>query len=107
VTLSWGTNTAQWWAIIDTGADSTFIPMRFVAELRLKPLVEKVDVSGPDIVDEEIHRLYAVNLDFLGLTFKAHPVIPWAKWPEIIIGRDIINEWVLTLDGPNQNFTIT
>lgn len=105
VTISWGNHSEQCWALIDTGADSTFIPTRFVGALHLRPLNDLVDVSGPQVPDMEVQRLYAVNLAFLGLTFDAHPVVPY-NWPEILIGRDIINEWVLLLDGPNRVFTI-
>lgn len=106
VTVSWGTNQEQCGALIDTGADSTFIPSWLVSRLSLRQLNDEVDVSGPMVPNEEIQRLYAANLSFLGLTFDAHPVVPSTWWPDIIIGRDIINQWVLTLDGPNRNFLI-
>jgi hypothetical protein len=106
VTVSWGTNQEQCQALIDTGADSTFIPAWLVRRLSLRPLTDEVDVSGPMVPDEEIQRLYAANLSFLGLTFDAHPVVPWTRYDDVIIGRDIINRWVLTLDGPNRTFLI-
>lgn len=46
------------------------------------------------------------NLTFLGLSYPNWPVISNNRWDEILIGRDIINKWRLTLDGPNQQFTI-
>lgn len=106
VTVSWGRNQEQCRALIDTGADSTFIPAWLVSRLSLRQLNDEVDVSGPMVPDEEIQRLYAANLSFLGLSFDAHPVVPSSWWADIIIGRDIINRWVLTLDGPNRTFLI-
>ena len=106
VTVSWGPNQEQCPALIDTGADSTFIPSWLVGALHLRQLSDEVDVSGPHVRDAEIQRLYVANLAFLGLTLDAHPVVPFHYYDEILIGRDIINDWVLTLDGPNRSFSI-
>ena len=86
------------------GADRTTIPNWLVGVLHLRQLNDEVVVSGPQM-PSAMQRLYAANLAFLGMTFDAHPVVPM-PWPEILIGRDIINSWVLTLDGPNRNFLI-
>jgi predicted aspartyl protease len=104
VSVSWGNHYEQCWAVIDTGSNHTIIPAWLVGALHLRRLNDEVDVSGPQMLTEK-QSLYAANLAFLGLTFDAHPVVPLG-WPEILIGRDIINKWVLTLDGPKQTFFI-
>ena len=104
VSVSWGNHSEQCWALIDTGSNMTFIPAWLVGALNLPRLNDEVDIGGPQMPGEK-QSLYAANLSFLGLTLTAHPVVPLG-WPEILIGRDIINTWVLTLDGPDQSFLI-
>jgi hypothetical protein len=108
-TLSWGTGKKPFPAILDTGSDYTFIPSRFVKELHLKPVVGKDDVlvSAPLSTEETQQGFYAVNLEFLGFPHRYHPVLVVDRdWPEIIIGRDILNKYVITLNGPNLEFSI-
>jgi hypothetical protein len=101
-----GNKSRPWKAIIDTGADRTFIPVAVTGQLHLKKIDDSVDVYGPD-APEGPQDEYVADLNFLGLSFPYHPVIASDKWNEILIGRDILNRYVLTLDGPNRQFTIT
>jgi hypothetical protein len=105
VRVSWGTKSRSCVGIIDTGADQTFIPSSITKELHLRKIDDSVDVDGPDSPNEPQDE-YIANLSFLGLDIPNWPVISNDKWNEILIGRDIINDWLLTLDGPNGYFTI-
>jgi predicted aspartyl protease len=107
VTLKWGNNSKQCWAIIDTGADRTCIPLECVANLSLRQIQDNGDiqVTGPSSIGNTQQGLYVVNLHFLGLSFSNHPVVP-INWHEILIGRDIINDYTLTLEGKKRLFSI-
>lgn len=105
VRVSWGKKSKSCIAVIDTGADQTFIPVAITKELNLRKIDDSIPVGGPDAPDEPQDE-YLANLSFLGLTIPNWPVISNNRWDEILIGRDIINDWKLTLDGPNQQFFI-
>ena len=104
ITVSWYGRQDVLWAQIDTGADVTFIPDWLVGHLRLRPLNDWVELVNPR-AQKENFPLYSADLTFLGLTFRAQPVVPM-DWDEVLIGLDILNAWVLTLDGPNRRFSI-
>lgn len=50
--------------------------------------------------------LYVVDVAFGGLTFPALPVGGTA-YPIVLIGRDILNDLIVTFDGPGLTFTFT
>lgn len=91
-------------ALLDTGADSSAIPKDIVglfglqqtnagfvgglAEARYLEPIYKVSISS-----EEGHH---ENMEIFGLN------LPFA-----ILGRDVLNRYHITLDGPNQTLTIT
>jgi predicted aspartyl protease len=101
--LRWGNHVMQCWAIIDTGADRTFIPVRYVRDLHVNEAGD-VEIVGPR-GSGEVQGLYHVNLEFLGLAFNYQPVVS-LNWHEILIGRDIINTLAIMLDGPRRRFSI-
>ena len=70
----------------------------------MRRLHQKVQVFGLGF-NGEWRNLYVANLAFLDLKLESFPVVP-VDYPEILIGRDIINDYILTLDGPNRLFSI-
>lgn len=86
-------------AQVDTAADLTVIPGRLVAELQLLPLdlVSALGFGGhlmtlpTYLVEIRVRELPPVQVKVL-----ASPDEPYA-----LLGRDVLNRFVVTLDGPN------
>ncbi|HKV41222.1 MAG TPA: retroviral-like aspartic protease family protein [Blastocatellia bacterium] len=90
-------------AIIDTGASHTVIPDYLVGQLRLMKIADQaLSVRGPEL-RPDVADTYLARLSFLGIELR-HAVLPRPEWDEVLIGRDILNAWMLTLDGPNRRF---
>lgn len=102
VRLSSATATRDVEGLLDTGADQTLIPIVTARALGLRQIgdVRVGGVSG----DWREEPLYVVDVTFGELTFSALPVIG-SPWPIVLIGRDILNELVVTFDGPGLTFT--
>lgn len=90
-------------ALIDTGANATAINARVAAGLRLQKVGEQ-RVSGA-IGREVLRPFFVIDLDFIGHRYKSHPAF-LSDRPYIIIGRDILNDYRITLDGPRLRFSI-
>jgi predicted aspartyl protease len=88
---------------LDTGADQTTIPLVTAQELRLRQIGDS-DVKGATGAWES-RPLYAVDISFGGLAFPS-VVVMAIDYPVVLIGRDILNDLVVTFDGPNATFTI-
>ena len=105
LTISWGGKSRTVYAVIDSGASRTCIP---AGAVKFLSLVQKGDVltSGATIKERKRLPRYIVDLRFLGHDFPANAVLGVER-PHALIGRDILNEYVTTLDGPSLQFTIT
>jgi len=90
--------------ILDTGADQTLIPLVTANALRLRQIgdVSIGDASG----DWNSRPVYTVQVEFEGLLFTRVPVAA-INFPVVLIGRDILNDLVVTFDGPRRTFTIS
>lgn len=86
----------QMTALLGTGADMTVMPAAVVKNLSL-PIVATTRVVG---VGGETHaRIHAGLLEVAGETRIVELV---ALGGEAILGRDVINEWLIALDGPRR-----
>lgn len=85
-------------AQIDTGADRTVIPEKLVEELGLVPL-DEVPVSG---FDGQILLLQTFWLQVQIHEFPPTQIeaIAHASQPFPLLGRDLLNQFRLILDGP-------
>ena len=88
-------------ALLDTGSDITTLTQRVVRTLGLNPIGE-IPVVGATGASE-LRSLYRANLDFLGKTYR-NQGLTLLNVSYILIGRDILNEWVTTLNGPRLTF---
>ncbi len=90
-------------ALIDTGSDITTLTNRVVRALGLDPIgeIRVTGATGPS----ELKPLYCANLDFRGKTYPNH-ALTLLNASYILIGRDILNEWIITLDGPKLTFRL-
>lgn len=89
-------------AKIDSGADMTAIPEDFVDRLGILPAGE-TSMKGYK-GGEQTHRTYYVDVSFNGYSFYVQVVA--VKRKNVLIGRNILNQLKLILDGKNLNFDI-
>ncbi|WXG39451.1 MAG: retroviral-like aspartic protease family protein [Candidatus Freyarchaeum deiterrae] len=96
-------NNVQYYGILDTGADDTAIPSNLIAELGLQKVRKKdyIDVYGR-LVKE---WTYYINVDFNNFLLEFIEVVALPQ-DEVIIGRDILNNFKIVLDGKNLHFEI-
>lgn len=97
----------QFEAFIDPGSDGTALPMRICVELNIFEFpVEIVSVISPGELSEE-RVLYAALLRFSCLkNFLWVKVDCRDDIEEIILGRDILNEFRLILDAKKEEVLI-
>lgn len=88
-------------ALIDSGADGSAIPRVLIDSLRLGQ-VDEIIAGGYDDEEEDLvlQPVYSVHLTIPPLKPILAEVIPKDSGGYAIIGRNIINDWLLTLDGP-------
>jgi len=84
-------------AKVDTGADLTAIPYRFIQELRLR-VVGSLQVSGFEGQVRTVDS-YAVRLELSTGPFAFLTVLGIDE-PYALLGRDALNQFRLLLDGP-------
>jgi len=102
--VSWGARSVPLQALVDSGASTTLIPVRLVNDLGLRKIKESA-VSGYD-GRKERRGVYVVNLEFSGLMFLNRPVVAIPNRDYALVGRDILNSHVTTLDGPRLELSI-
>lgn len=95
-----GVNTATIPMIVDTGADRTLMPASVVRDLGL-PRVNAVKVKG--IGEAEIETtIHGAVVAFAGFRSLVRVI---AFLDEAILGRDVLNQLVTTLDGPKRTLS--
>ncbi|MBA7671124.1 hypothetical protein ES703_79275 [subsurface metagenome] len=88
-------------ALIDTGADGSSIPQIFVDSLHLSQVDEiKVGAYDDKPEDYQLKPVYSIHLTIAPLEPIIARVTPKDIEAYMIIGRSLINDWLLTLDGP-------
>jgi len=89
-------------ALIDSGAFMTAIPEDLVGQLRILPAGE-ISTKGYK-EGEQTHRTYFVDVSFNSYSFYREVMA--VKRKNVLIGRDILNQLKLILNGKNLNFDI-
>ena len=92
-------------ALVDTGADQTVIPEAIANRLDLNPKDRELVVGFDGAVQHLI--TYQLVLQIKNLTAVNFTVICSPLIPHIILSRDILNRYVIRLDGPNQRIEIS
>jgi predicted aspartyl protease len=87
--------------IVDTGADRTLLPASVVRALAL-PEIDAVRLRGID----EARKLATVHDAAVTLAGLRSLVQVIAFGEEAILGRDVLNRFVATLDGPALTLSI-
>jgi predicted aspartyl protease len=90
-------------AKVDTGADITTVPMAIIDALNVVPAREVLAIG---FNSTEARRLtYYVNLHLAGYDFSPIEVMSSAG-NDFLIGRDVLNQWLVVLDGEKRTLKI-
>jgi hypothetical protein len=87
-------------AHLDTGADQTVVPLPLIQRLGVQPVGQAVAKGYGGLtatVDVIEVSLFIPNLGVYLLRVLGHSAEPY-----VLIGRDILNKFRVTFDGPNQ-----
>jgi predicted aspartyl protease len=87
-------------AMIDTGADATIVPVRYLRQIGAQPAFEASLRSHWG--ERRPVFLYLVDLKTGGLTLPSVFVVGDDRGDETILGRDVLNKLVVTLHGPQR-----
>jgi predicted aspartyl protease len=88
--------------LVDTGADCTLVPAPVVRRLGL-PQIDVIGVSGVGGARTRT-TVHAATVEFGGVRLIARIV---AFVDEAILGRDVLNQAVVRLDGPGLAISVT
>jgi predicted aspartyl protease len=89
---------------LDTGADTTVIPELLVNRLGLAPK-GFVHVRGFDGSSSRRYVYYAA-LVVEGITLPVVRCVAAAR-EDVLLGRNVLNRFVITLDGPSATFAMS
>lgn len=90
--------------LLDSGADVTLLPQDAIRRLGLKPSGEtQYELTG-FAGHQSVSPVVKLELILAGKTFRGQFLLVEQEWG--IVGRNILNSLVLTLDGPNLTWSI-
>jgi len=94
-------------ALIDTGASGTLLTHSAYTLLQLRKTGDAEGIGG--VGDGAEAEPTVVNITFEGTLIPNFPVMAMTtdKLPVMLIGRDLLNRYVLECDGPQQIFSIS
>jgi predicted aspartyl protease len=102
--ITTGTGVADCPAQIDTAADTTVLPQQIVEALELEPL-DQVPILGFDGHLSQVYR-FLVSLSLHNLDPLVLRVLASADEPYVLLGRDVLNQYRILLDGPQLKLDI-
>jgi len=92
-----GKNSQKFKAIIDSGADTCIIPESYLKDLEVEP-TRKVRMRGINDIST-YNNLYVVQMKIGPSILNVVQVLAMKDCKEAILGRDVLNHFVITLDG--------
>ena len=103
-TPEWDLSTESVQALIDTGADGTVIPMRYLHEIR----AAIGDYGGMRSQWGEVRtvNLYLVDIEIPFGILPGIWVVGDSRGNEIILGRNVLNLLHFDINGPAQTITM-
>ena len=91
-------------AIVDTGADATIVPIRYLRRIEARRAFEAGLRSQWG--ERRTVFLYLVDLMIGGLTLSGVYVVGDELGNETVLGRDVLNQQRLLLNGPLEVMTL-
>ncbi len=91
-------------ALVDSGADATIIPTDYLQEIgarRSRKMWMRGTAGGRVLVD-----LYQISLQLGPLAQTLLEVVGDTQNSEVIVGRDVLNDLTVTLNGPGSSVEI-
>ena len=92
-------------AMLDTGADGTLVPQKYLEEIGATRTFEMGLRSQWG--ERWVVYLYLVNLRIGDIALPGVFVVGDDQSNEIVIGRNILNQLKISLDGPQQTTELT
>ena len=105
ITRGDGSNSVELPALLDTGSDITLVPRHTIEGLGLQLVTDDLelhDATGRTISDA---GMYHARIEFGGLPVHDLGVAPTDS-AIIYIGRDVLDDYIATFDGPRQSATV-
>jgi len=91
-------------ALVDTGADITFVPTALLEQIAAR------DSTPAQIRSHfgDVHtvQLYLIGLEIETLSLPGQYVVGDDTGAEVILGRDVLNKLAVFLDGPHERSTL-
>ena len=100
ITSAAAIGTIQLQAIVDTGADASIVPVRYLRQIGVQPAFEAGLRSQWG--ERRMVFLYLVDLKIGQQTLPSVFVVGDDRGDETILGRDVLNKLVITLHGPQR-----
>lgn len=91
-------------ALIDSGADRTVVPMPLVRDLGLAQ-AGVIEAHGLNQISSTM-PIYVVRIGIADLSMDPIDVLAADGEPYVLLGRDVLNRYRITLDGPQLLCTI-
>ena len=85
-------------ALIDTGADATYVPSNLLRQLNA-PFINRGVVRSQWGESRSV-KLHTISIGVGLLNIPVVTVISDSQSDEIILGRNFLNRWQISLDGP-------
>lgn len=89
---------------VDTGASKCVLPRKLFNQLGLKTHEEKESVKGFDGTSILVDVAF-IDIEIEGTIFECKVYITDRK-NDVLIGRDVLNSFILTLNGIDEVFSI-
>lgn len=87
-------------AFVDTGADVTIVPTRYLVELDAP--IDNHKYARSQWGERRMVDIYVLDIGIGDSRILSVETIGDASGEEIVLGRDVLNKLILTLNGPNQ-----
>lgn len=92
-------------AIVDTGADGTLVPVRYIRELPSLPAVDRKTLRS-QWGESRVVRTYLVDMDMADVRLPAVEIVADTQSDEVILGRNVLNRLKIFLDGPGTTIEV-
>lgn len=107
ITVPGESSTGGFSALVDTGADGTFVPTSILEDLDL-PILYMTNVRPH--LGESLHRAAVYQVDIIlfdSLRLPGIEVVGDDWGDQIILGRNVLNLLRITLDGPGKTISLS